>query len=348
MEAKTVFAAALTALLASPPVLAQAPKPGSLETYKDWTIGCDNRNRCEAVALMPERADWPDVPLMIGVARDAGPEASAEIWISREGKGLTDVSFQIDGRTIATARASDGEAKVRGPQAAALAIAMARGSTMAVRAGSKSWGTPSLAGSAAALRYMDARQGRAGTMTALVATGPLGPAAVKPAPAAPRIRRAPVPNGAAPAPLWREELAKLLTFTRCTGEIRSDQSPQLHRLSKTETLVLVPCGSGAYNATSVPVIASGIAGRRSFRFAPFDAAPGWLGDDTHPTLVNVGWTPEKSRLDSFAKGRGIGDCGGSEAYVWDGTRFRLVEATSMGECRGVWHWIPTWTAQVAD
>ena len=338
MGAKTLSAAALAALLASSPSLAQAPKPGALETYKDWTIGCDNRNRCEAVALMPEGADWPEVPLMIGVAREAGPDAATEVWISRESKGVADVSFLVDGRTVATARARDGEAKVRGPQASALAIAMARGTTMDVRAVNRSWGTPSL----------DARQGRAGTMTALVATGPMGVMAVKPAPTPPVIRRAPVPGGTAPAPLWREELAKLVTFTGCAHEMRSDQTPELHRLSKTETLILVPCGSGAYNFTSVPVIATGIAGRRTFRFAPFDAAPGWLSDDKHPTLVNVGWTPEKSRLDSFAKGRGIGDCGGSEAYVWDGTRFRLVEATSMGECRGVWHWIPTWTAQVAD
>lgn len=255
MGAKTLSAAALAALLASSPSLAQAPKPGALETYKDWTIGCDNRNRCEAVALMPEGADWPEVPLMIGVAREAGPDAATEVWISRESKGVADVSFLVDGRTVATARARDGEAKVRGPQASALAIAMARGTTMDVRAVNRSWGTPSLAGSGAALRYMDARQGRAGTMTALVATGPMGVMAVKPAPTPPVIRRAPVPGGTAPAPLWREELAKLVTFTGCAHEMRSDQTPELHRLSKTETLILVPCGSGAYNFTSVPVIA---------------------------------------------------------------------------------------------
>ena len=44
----------------------------------------------------------------------------------------------------------------------------------------------------------------------------------------------------------------------------------------------------------------------------------------------------------------IGDCGGSETYVWDGKRFRLTEATSMGECRGAWHWIRTWSARVSD
>ncbi|MBA4753539.1 MAG: DUF1176 domain-containing protein [Sphingobium sp.] len=348
MGAKTVFAAALAVSLGSPMAVAQAPKPGRLETYKDWTIGCDNRNRCEAVSLLPEGGDLPDIPLMIGIVRAAGPDAQTEVWISREGKGQADVTLSVDGRKIASAIARDGEATIRGPQASALAIAMARGTSMEVRAGARLLGRPSLAGSGAALRYMDARQGRAGTTTALVATGTLGPTAVKPAPVAPAIRRALVPAGPAPAALWREELTALGKYTGCTDDMRSDQTPDLQRLSKTETLILVPCGSGAYNFSSVPVIATGVPGRRSFRFAAFDFKPGWSEEAGHPMLVNVGWSPEKSRLDSFAKGRGLGDCGGSEAYVWDGQRFRLIEATSMGECRGAWHWITTWTARVVE
>lgn len=348
MGQKRLFATALAVMLAATGAIAQAPNPGALETYKDWTIGCDNRNRCEAVALMPEGGDLPEIPLMIGIARAAGPDAETEIWISREGKGQAEVSFLVDGRKVAGATARDGEAAVKGPQASALAIAMARGSTLDVRSGTKLLGRPSLSGSGAALRYMDARQRRAGTSSALVATGPLGVNAVRPAPAAPLIRRMAVPGGAAPAPLWREELAALLKFTGCAGEMAPDQSPELHRLSKTETLILVPCGSGAYNFSSVPVIATGVAGRRAWRFASFDYKPGWSEDAKRPMLVNTGWTPEKSRLDSFAKGRGLGDCGGSEAYVWDGTRFRLIEAAAMGECRGSWHWITTWSAKVVE
>jgi hypothetical protein len=112
--------------------------------------------------------------------------------------------------------------------------------------------------------------------------------------------------------------------------------------------VLVPCGAGAYNFSAVPVIATGIPGRRSFRFAVFDYQPGWSQDAGHPVLVNASWSPESSLLESYAKGRGIGDCGSSESYVWDGVRFRLVEASAMGECRGAWHWITTWSAKVVD
>ncbi|MEE2741200.1 MAG: DUF1176 domain-containing protein, partial [Pseudomonadota bacterium] len=41
MGAKTFLAAALAALSWSGMSAAQAPTPGTLETYKDWTIGCD-------------------------------------------------------------------------------------------------------------------------------------------------------------------------------------------------------------------------------------------------------------------------------------------------------------------
>ena len=137
MGAKTFLAAALAALSWSGMSAAQAPTPGTLETYKDWTIGCDNRNRCEAVALLPEGGEWPDNPVMIGVLREAGPDAEAEVWVSRDAKGDGDVSFIIDGRRLATGRSRNGDATVRGPQAAALAIAMAQGSQMELRAGGR-------------------------------------------------------------------------------------------------------------------------------------------------------------------------------------------------------------------
>ncbi|MGC4252771.1 MAG: DUF1176 domain-containing protein [Sphingobium sp.] len=342
------FLLAVMACAVSVSAQAQAPKPGSLETYKDWTIGCDNRGRCEAVSLLAEGGDWPDNPVMAGIRRDAGSDAEPEVWVSRDAKGLAEYSFIVDGRKVASTTGMDGEAKVSGPQASALAVAMARGFSLEIRSGAKLLGRPSLAGSGAALRYMDAQQGRAGTVTALIAKGPLRANAVKAVPSMPTIRRFPVSSGSAPAAFWREELTALGSFTGCAEEMRNARPPEQHRLAKGEELVFVPCGSGAYNFTSVPVIATGVAGRRTFRFAAFDYLPGWSESARRPMLVNATWSPEQSRLESHAKGRGIGDCGGSEAYVWDGVRFRLVEATAMGECRGAWHWITTWSARVVE
>lgn len=196
---------ALAALGLAMTVGAQEPRPGTLETYKDWTIGCDNRNRCQAAALLPQDGAIPENPLMIGVAREAGPGGGTEVWASRDARGSGVMRFVVDGRMVATAQSQDGEAAVRGAQADALAIALARGSVLEVRDGTRLLGKPSLAGAGAALRYMDARQGRAGTTTALVATGPLGANAVRPVPVPVTIRRAVIPALPTPAPLWREE-----------------------------------------------------------------------------------------------------------------------------------------------
>lgn len=343
---RAAFAVAALAPLAAAAQAPIRPQPGKLETYKDWTIGCDNRNRCEAVSLFPEDGEIPDNPVLIGIVREAGPEGATSVWISRDARGPGSLTLMVDGRAVAMVQSKDGEATLRGPQADAAAIAIARGSALEVRSGGRVVGKPSLAGSGAALRYMDARQGRAGTTSALVASGPLGPSAVRPAPAAPVIRRAAVPAGPAPAPLWREELTTLGALTKCADEMKDAGAPEQHPLSRTETLILVPCGMGAYNATVAPVIATGVQGRRTFRLADFDYKPAFGEPGASFVLVNAGWSADKSELTSFAKGRGIGDCGGSETWVWDGARFRLTEATAMGECRGAWRWIRTWSARV--
>jgi hypothetical protein len=348
MGAATLWTAALAALAATA-TGAPAPRPGALETYRDWTIGCDNRGRCEAVSLLPQGGEWPDEPVTVAIARDAGADADPSVWVGYSGQGLAQIAFLVDGRAVATAMGRDGEALLDGRQGAALAVAIARGATLEIRNGAKRLGRPSLSGSGAALRYMDARQGRAGTTTALIATGPLGKTAIAGLRPAPAVRRAPVPiGGVAPVALWREELTSVGKLTGCADEMQDADAPAQYRLSKTETLILAPCGAGAYNVTSVPVIATGVAGRRVFRFAAFDYKPGWGDDPKHPMLVNALFDARTSRLQSYAKGRGLGDCGGSESYVWDGAMFRLVEATAMGECRGSAHWITTWSARVVE
>ena len=105
--------------------------------------------------------------------------------------------------------------------------------------------------------------------------------------------------------------------------------------------MLIPCGAGAYNYSSVPYVVTG--GKAVL--AAFDAVPGWGGEGGPPMLVNAGFDAKTGELGSYAKGRGIGDCGSAETYVWDGTRFRLTEARAMGECRGSINWLTVWRAK---
>jgi hypothetical protein len=50
--------------------------------------------------------------------------------------------------------------------------------------------------------------------------------------------------------------------------------------------------------------------------------------------VNAGYDPKTRILSAYGKGRGVGDCGNSSAWVWTGGAFALSQATVMPVCRG--------------
>lgn len=82
--------------------------------------------------------------------------------------------------------------------------------------------------------------------------------------------------------------------------------------------------------------------------ARFDAPTGMDGETVTdaPYLVNACYDQGTRRLATFAKRRGLGDCGVTQQFTWDGSYFRLVEQTEMGECRGSVDYITTWRAAV--
>jgi hypothetical protein len=335
------------ALLCSLCAMAAAaqPRPGKLEVYKDWTVGCDNGGACMAVSLMPQSASFSDDFASVSISRGAGPNAQPSVRLRFFGGVKGAVRISVDGRPVATATVDGEGALIRGPRGSAIAIAIAVGRQMEVSQGGKIVGRPSLTGASAALRYIDAKQGRAGTITALVAAGPLPSGAVKPASALPRLVKGAVPHNLKSAPLTAAERKQAEALTGCDPEFDMDRPADLYPLGGGKTLVMLPCGSGAYNFSSVALIATGAAGKRQFAPARFDFQPAW-GEGKFPTLVNHGWDAARSMLSSYAKGRGLGDCGSAESYMWDGTSFRLTEASSMGECRGALEWITTWRAAV--
>ena len=79
----------------------------------------------------------------------------------------------------------------------------------------------------------------------------------------------------------------------------------------------------------------------------FDSPPS-DGDEGAPAGVfyNISWETGAGELQAMMKGRGVGDCGDRQIYVWDGSRFRLAQRWDMTECRGSREWILTWQAEV--
>lgn len=318
-----------------------ATGPSEVKSFGDWAVACDNLRFCEAASLMADE-NLDNVP-QIAITRDGGPAGALaiDVWPDTEYRGSWRI--EVDGKPVLSGTVAKPSLVITGTQANQLIDAMLKGQTLTLRGGDKLLSQASLKGISATLRYFDAEQGRAGTVTALVARGAKPASAVPNAPAAPRIAFV-RPSGkaaAVPAAL-RAAMGKQsecdAVYDGGEGELPKTET---FPLGGGKTLALIPCGSGAYNFSSVPFVIE----RGKAVVARFDQVPGWTQAEGIATLVNAGWDPAKSELGSYMKGRGMGDCGASETYVWDGAMFRLIEARAMGECRGSMNWLRIWKAE---
>jgi hypothetical protein len=347
----TVSAFGVAALIA---VASHAVQPstitvGKVSTFKDWTVGCDNGLACQAVALMPEtgteqqfsmvvkRPESVTAPLAIELAGAQSKSTTYRVFV--DGKAVTSGAIMRDSDFIA----------VGGAEAMKLARAMAKGKAIQVVDGNgANLGIASLAGASAALRYIDAQQGRVGTTGAIIATGRRKATATKamlPVITAKKITPSNVlPDAGA--------LVALSETSPCAADRFDSTQDTAYSLGTgangAQALVLLNCGAGAYNFSSGVYIGKQDSfGRWSFAPAKFDYGATGFGEDSQiPLLVNADWDSGTQTITSYAKGRGLGDCGSSEKWVWDGDMFRLTGATLMGECRGSLDWIPVWRAEV--
>jgi len=309
-----------------------------IETFGDWAVACDNVRVCEMVSLAPEDHDGPETDFSI--RREPGPDGTLTVAIGAGHRRPTKVRISIDGKLVQSAVMDEKGICFTGADAQLFAAAMVKGKQFRVLdENQRRVAEASLAGSAAAFRYIDARQERAGTVTAVVALGTKPAASVPASPPTPVVSQVrPVGRAAEFAPALRARIGK---ESRCDTVAGADsgRSATLHALGADQTLVLIPCGAHpSYNERSVAyVLEDGRATLAAFDYL-HDQQNGGL-----PSLINVEWDEAKGELITNNGGSLPGDCGSSESYVWDGTKFRLIEAFSMDECRGarkalrVWH-----------
>jgi hypothetical protein len=328
----------ILALLAA----AQVAGPSDVTSFGDWAVACDNLRFCEAASLMAD--DNVENPPQIAIMREGGPAGVLAIEVAPDAEYRGGYRLEIDGRTALVGTLSGPSLVVVGGRADALAEAMLKGQMLVLRGGDgKPLSQASLRGITATLRYFDAQQGRVGTATALVAKGERPLSAVPAVPATPRIGFV-LPSGkpaAIPAAL-RAAMGKQSQCDEVYADGVGGDKPETEAfaLGGGKTLVLIPCGSGAYNYSTVPFVVEG--GKAAV--ARFDRVPG-SSEVGLATLVNAGWDAAKAELGTYAKGRGIGDCGASETFVWDGAMFRLIELRAMGECRGSTNFLRLWKAE---
>ena len=336
------------------PDAVQAAAPSETREFRDWQATCDNVNACYAFGFAPDYdAGWVRISMAAGP--DAEPEIAFGLW-GENASGNDAPALMIDGRSFRAARAdaSDSGAPVgeitSGARDVVAAIAAAR--AMEVLAGDAMAISPN--GASAALLWIDERQGRLGTTTALLRRGDRPPSSVPAPPALPDLEPAPAADQSG----FGEDKQTLPASLRALPAVQDCLAESEHsewllrnvmsaRLDARTELWAVPCGAGAYNISHRWYV-TGAAGA--------DPKPAeLLGSDGPRTgeeaevwpdnaTINGGYAPNARTITAFSKGRGLGDCGTSQTWLWTGRRFELQAEQSMGHCAGVpWdYWPTTW------
>ena len=318
-------------------------------TFRDWYAVCDNGGACAAYS--GGSTGW----LRIGL--DAGPSAQPLIQLGMwpEGEALTGpLVLVIDGKRFAATPSPDDTsvASIASAQVPAVLAALNAGKTLALVAGSQTVEIPT-AGSSASLLWIDERQGRLDTVTALGRRGDRPASAVPAAPALPVIAAAPAisqegfktvvdpadpldrPNAIAPAVL---EAVPAVKQCRADTDFNAylQKAVTVDRLSADTELWGVPCDAGAYNFSYAYFITgpNGVDPRQ-VRFPDRDGDTDHSAEGENDLLVNPEYDPKTRTLSAFAKARGLGDCGVSQTWTWTGQAFVMSREQVMQDCWGM-------------
>lgn len=330
--------ALLVAGLAAPACAADAVT----KTFDGWTATCNNLLSCVVLATASDDLFY------VRIARDAGATAAPKVKLvlaAQEPLKGPQPAFRLvansDGRKDALgpfpASAPDQDSSIleatlpEGAPSLAVIDAIRNAATLdyAVLA---TRGSLDLKGLAAALRFIDAQQGRQGTPSALVARG-MTPIGQVPAPPAAPVVAAASSDGvsAIDKPAVPKAVADMATPV-CDPEAVADQSEaQAWHLGPDVTLYALSCSQGAYNTVSALYL---VAGDKAPKPVNLPRPAALKGDSADNVAENVGFDPKTMTLSSFGKGRGLGDCGTSASWLWDGHGFELLQASLLDACPG--------------
>lgn len=323
------------------------------KTFSDWQITCNNLNFCVARSLTGENG------LVMSLSRHAGDNDQPLLRIdygspysgALPGGTLKDnllldqrrlnpdlKHWAVEPHHIATSHSISIDeflAQIRNANNLQLTF--------------QPQATLSLHGLKAALLLMDDVQGRVNSQSAWIKRGDRPLADVPPAPPLPVL-----PRAAQPTPLTREETSGLIDYA--TWRINTDECSldptrrevSVAPLTDRQALLLVSCEMGAYNVIdlafevtrSQPYVARGIT--LTLPFLPPEKS------EKSMELVNATFDAAQGELYTFAKGRGLGDCGSASRWRFNGGEFVLEEYAEESSC-DVWHssdeWPTLWVSQ---
>ncbi len=108
------------------------------------------------------------------------------------------------------------------------------------------------------------------------------------------------------------------------------KDPQSFDLGNGNKLFLVSCWRAAYQSGSIAIVRDRAGQARLLTFQS------WNGKRFAPiqSLSEADYDADKKTLNSFHKGRGIGDCGSMGEWKWTGSDFKLSKYIFKEKCDG--------------
>jgi hypothetical protein len=331
--------------------LSASPEP---KGFRDWMAGCDNLKSCTALSVP---SDGIDTIAYLRLERPAGPDGAVRLVLRLRGEWqkpplavalkLDGAAFPAGGKAMPVTADSDLATVTFQASETAAFIEAARKATKLSVAAPGVTAEVSLSGAVAALLWIDEQQGRLNTPSALIRKGS-GTNVPPVAPALPVITAKPASgtlsqkDGKALATALRKQIAQR-NPDQCEDGEMTTKHDAAWPLDDKRSLVSLTCSLGAYNASNAFwIVENGsVAGARPVEFP-------WGDDSEKNVLVNGAFEPKTGRIDYFARGRGIGDCGAMGGYAWTGTSFALTGFSMMGECRSIGSddWITLFRSEV--
>ncbi|MEM5585342.1 DUF1176 domain-containing protein [Roseibium sp. AS2] len=357
----TLLISAAAALLTATGVMAQ---PGrTAPSFEGWTVDCGNTGVCFSSSFTRSQSVWVDLRIVRDWQAEAQPLVRLTTNTPLPSEGT--LRFELDGaaiealpieqlremqpavKTPAGFRPLGGEGfwYPTGPATTTLLEAMRTGRELTVHLPAAKDADPvaipvPLQGVKASLLWLDNRQNRTGTLSAIVAPG------TDPATDAPHAIALMSADQLPP------EVAAVWSANRLCSRIDPTIFTSLNAvrvpLAEDASLYIIPCGAPtAYNSPYVAVLSGKDGAARQVQVARMSEK----GPVATDLIYNAKWVPADQQLISYFKGSGVGECGLWNRWVWNGTGLVLLEEATRTTCDGtapdLSNWSSTWPPQKA-
>ncbi len=345
----------LVTTLTTLPALAQTTRTYQpvYREFKDWVVGCDNTGSC-TVQSANEQNEFE-----VSITRKAGAKGRLQIVLTslREEKQQYTV-LSADGKPIRADKKywlkndyewqSENTAYIL-----ALIDTLKNSSHLQWSENYQQKTSISLQGLTASLLFVDDRQKRINTPSAFIQRGnqsesniPAAAVATKPKQWVDNLSALNQNQVQQLVQSVRKTHAKLLKEEECLPA--NESTDDADRLNEQEALVSIECWRGAYNSSSfifrTPINAPEKSTQLILNF------PGSINEQNKQQrsigfFTNASYDRKTRTVSMYGKGRGLGDCGESGSWQFDGKQFNIISWDYMGVCGGSLNWLPLWRHQ---